>query len=140
MRVAAAHDHSDPIITSYLEAMEKAKNAVRFSGGFFRIFWYVCQLVYQCKKVRKVITKIIGKCTHSCDRNMECAQYFCDTAKTLRNGFVDIDRKLPNSFLFRPLKSIIQKPIEDWDDFVVDCEISSDKEIHSLIAQISDAI
>lgn len=141
MSAAATYDSLDDTTKNFLNSLQRLNRLSLFPSnaiGIVKVYFYVLRILMTCEKVRKQLSKIVDRCRGVCENN-QCSKDFCAIAKEVRKDLSIIQQRLSAHKTFYPLIPFIQDSIEDWDDFVVDCEISSDEDIHSLIKKIANA-
>ena len=140
MNAAATYDTLDDQTKSFFDAIEKLKAVSLLPKNVFFVYYYVLRLLLKCGAVRKSFIRMINNCEQTnCEKRQACVSRFCGISKNIRDDLIYIDSRLRGNTIFKPLSRFTQNSIIEWDDFVVDCEISSDEEIHSLIEKIADA-
>lgn len=78
-------------------------------------------------------------CQLRCKKNYECKIDIAKTAKQSRDLILELYQITINSGIMKPLVPSIKKRLDEWDDFVLDCEIAGDTETVDLLNKIADA-
>ena len=72
--------------------------------------------------------------------SQENGQRIYDTACQIRDFFVEGVHSSRSTFVLLPFRRAIEKAAIDWDDFVEDCVVASDPELHHLLAQLTSHV
>jgi hypothetical protein len=67
----------------------------------------------------------------------ENGQRIYDTACQIRDFFVEGVHISRSTFVLLPFRRAIEKAAIDWDDFVEDCVVASDHELHHLLDHLA---
>ncbi len=72
--------------------------------------------------------------------SQETGQRIYDTAYQIRNFLVEGVQISRSTFVLLPFRRAIEKAAIDWDDFVEDCVVASDPELHNLLDQLTSHV
>jgi len=119
-----------------VERIEKAKSNIFY---IFGLYWRILSLWWTSRKLLKNFRALMTLCSYLCSEAL-CMQKFFPDIKRIRDRQAFVYQvSLKNSRL-APLRNLLDKTLDDWDDLVEDSAIVADPEIRGLITQIADAL
>jgi hypothetical protein len=103
----------------------------------YMLFFYV---IIRSRRKLNMLKMFYSRCNGSISSDNECKECI-DTVTTLackvRDCLIKSSRLCSSTILFFPFQKVIHNATVDWDDFVEDCSISQDIEIHALLSELT---
>ncbi len=147
MDTASVSLQCDERIEAFTQALKNIVALVQLPHSLVRIYSLVRvyillpMMIINYKQVKQNINKLIISCRKTCPEREKCTEYFCGVSKQIRENLsLLFDKSQEKYSPIRPFRPFLKNAVYEWDDFVVDCEIASDKDIHALVNQIADAV
>jgi hypothetical protein len=104
-----------------------------------KIYWYILCLILKSRILLKDFRAIMRLCDELCPE-AACMQKYYPKIKHIRDQYAAIYQVALHSWRLAPLRYLLDKTLDDWNDLTEDTAIASDTEIRGLITKISDAL
>jgi len=122
-----------------IDSIEKTASLISLPGHVFLSYCHTFKLLYYSKKMIDYYKTEVFPCKETCSIPKQCILTLCERSTKIRDQLFEIHKKTQTTPFLKPQVLIFKHLLDEWDDLVDDCTITTDAEVNNLLAQIADA-
>jgi hypothetical protein len=140
MTAIATHNVVTRRSEDYLYELDRSIRMAKASGIMLKTLVATYSLRRMSRSLREDLRQAIDKCEGNCELNDRCAQKFCEMATSIRDKMLELVNLTDKHTVTAPIRLLMARPVEEWNDFVENCAVAADPEIRTLLDRLSDAV